>query len=848
MQLDTFQIVPALPEKLAGLRELAYNLLWNWDEGIRALFSRIDRELWERTYQNPIVMLGSVSQDRLEELVNDDSFMSYYQQAYARLQSYLKEKTWWERRFPSKPLIAYFSAEFGIAECLPIYSGGLGVLAGDHLKSASDLGVPLVGVGLLYQQGYFRQYLTTDGWQQESYPMNDFYNLPVEGVTDASGAPLRIQLSLAGQTVLAQVWKAHVGRLPLILLDTNIPENPRELQDITDQLYGGDHENRIRQEIVLGIGGLRALDAMGLQPIVCHMNEGHSAFQALERIRLMMKGNNLKFSEALEAARAGSVFTTHTPVPAGFDLFAPQLMEKYFSDYCREVGIGLDELLGLGRSNPADKAEAFNMASLALRVSAHANAVSLLHGKVTRSMMRIFFPGVPEHEVPIGHVTNGVHTRSWVSREMAQLFDRYLGLEWWQRPGQPATWQSVDEIPDEELWATHERRRERLVTFARRRLMRQLEQKGASQAEIERARGALSTRALTVGFARRFATYKRATLLLRDLERLKRILLNVDRPVQIIFAGKAHPRDTEGKEMLKQVVTAYASEELRRNAVFLEDYDLVVARYIVQGVDVWLNTPRRKLEASGTSGMKVVANGGLNLSVLDGWWVEGFRPDVGWAIGRGEDYKDTNYQDYVESNALYDLLEKDVAPLFYDRGADGLPRNWIARMKRSLRQLCPAFSTNRMLWEYTERYYLPAAEYYGKVIENNMEPARQVAEWKRFLHQNWSQIRIARVEAARNSARRVGEGFELSAEVALGPIKPEDVSVEIYYGPLDDERNITSPHKIPMERRDSAPNGLHRYVGVIPCKHSGLHGYTVRVVPSHPGFNDVMSIGLITWR
>ncbi len=848
MKLDTFQVVPALPEKLVGLREIAYNLLWSWDEGLRALFPRLDRELWERTYQNPILMLGQISQQRLEDLVKDDNFMSFYQRAYESLQFYLKERTWWEKRFSEKPLIAYFSAEFGIAESLPIYSGGLGVLAGDHLKSASDLGVPLVGVGLLYQQGYFRQYLTSDGWQQESYPTNDFYNLPVEPVAASDGAPLRIQLSLAGQPLQVQVWKAQVGRLPLYLLDTNLPENPPALQDITDQLYGGDQENRMRQEIVLGIGGLRALAAMGLTPTTCHMNEGHSAFLALERTRLLMKENGLSFAEALEVTRAGSVFTTHTPVPAGFDMFSPELMDKYFSDYLREVGVSREELLGLGRSNAADPREPFNMAALALRSSAHANAVSALHGEVSRGLLNKFFPGVPQAEVPVGHVTNGIHTRSWVSREMAVLFDRYLGPEWWRRPGEPATWKSVDDIPDEELWATHERRRERLVTFARRRLTRQLQQRGSSDAEVGRARGVLNSRALTIGFARRFAPYKRANLLLRDLERLKKILLDPDRPVQIVFAGKAHPRDTEGKEILKIVFAFCHQEDVRRNAVFLEDYDLVAARYLVQGVDVWLNTPRRKLEASGTSGMKVVANGGLNLSILDGWWVEGYRPEVGWAIGRGEDYTDHNYQNYVESNALYDLLEHDVVPLFYDRQADNLPRAWIARMKRSLRMLCPTFSTNRMLWEYAERYYMRASKYYAQMTANSMERAGQVVEWKRFLKEHWGEVSIQRVEAVRNSIHRVGEGYELTAEVRLGAVEPKDVSVEVYYGPLNADRQITEAHATPMQLQASGPGGLHRYSGVIPCDQSGLHGYTLRVVPHHPNLNDVMSTGLITWR
>jgi len=848
MHIDTFQVVPALPEKLQGLREMAYNLLWSWDEDLRTVFRRLDRELWDKTYQNPVLMLGSISQERLEELARDDSFMSYYQRAYDQLRRYLKEPTWWERRYPEKPLIAYFSLEFGIAESLPIYSGGLGVLAGDHLKSASDLGVPLVGVGLLYQQGYFRQYLTSDGWQQESYPTNDFYNLPVEPVLTADNKPLRIELSLAGQPLRVQVWKAQVGRLPLYLMDTNIPENPRPLQDVTDQLYGGDHETRIKQEIVLGVGGLRALHALGLKPDVCHMNEGHAAFLALERIRLLMKEAKLNFWEALEVVRAGGVFTTHTPVPAGFDLFSVELMGRYFGDYHREVGISFEEMMGLGRQNPHDHNEPLNMAVLALRTTAHANGVSKLHGEVSRRIMRSYFSNIPEQEVPIAHVTNGVHTRTWVSREMAQLFDRYLGPEWWQRPGQPATWKSVDDIPDEELWSTHERRRERMVTFVRRRLMHQLERRGATQREIDHARGLLDTRTLTIGFARRFATYKRATLLLRELDRLKKIMLDSARPVQFVFAGKAHPRDTQGKEMLKAIFAFTQEDDVRRHAAFIEDYDLVVARYLVQGVDIWLNNPRRLMEASGTSGMKVLPNGGLNLSILDGWWVEGCQPEVGWAIGKGEDYTDHAYQDYVESNALYDLLESDVVPLFYQRGADGLPRAWIARMKKSLRLLCPAFSTNRMLWEYSERYYLPAAKYYAQITADKMERARQLAEWKRFMRQHWSEVRIEKVEAGRDSMRRVGEGHELAAVVRLGAIQPKDVSVEIYYGPLNAEREIVQARSVSMELAGAAGAGAHRYTGVIPCERSGMHGFTVRVLPAHPDINHSMSTGLITWR
>ena len=674
MKLNSFRVVPALPERLSGLREIAYNLRWSWDDDLRTVFSRLDRELWDRTYQNPVLLVGSVSQERLEALAHDDSYLALYDRALERLRAYINEPTAWDRRWPDRPLVAYFSAEYGIAECLPIYSGGLGVLSGHHLKSASDLGVPLVAVGLLYQQGYFRQYLSSDGWQQESYPVNDFYNVPVQVATGSDGAPVRVEIDLAGRRLVVQVWRADVGRVPLYLLDTNLPENPPDLQDITDQLYGGDTENRIRQEIVLGIGGLRALRALGLDPAVCHMNEGHSAFLALERIRVLMRDHGLSFREGLEAARSGSVFTTHTPVPAGFDVFRPELMDRYFAAYLRELGIPRAELLALGRPPGADDTAGFNMAALALRTSEFANGVSELHGEVSRRLLNDYFPGLPEHEVPVGHVTNGAHTRSCVSREMAGLFDRYLGPGWTRRPGQEEVWAGVDSIPDEELWATHERRRERLVAFARRRLARQLEQRGASARDVERARGVLNTRALTIGFARRFATYKRADLILRNLERLEAILLSTERPVQIIFAGKAHPADKEGKEILRAVVAFCQREKFRRHAVFIEDYDLVVARYLVQGVDVWLNTPRRGMEASGTSGMKVVPNGGLNLSILDGWWCEGYQPETGWAIGKGEDYQDHAYQDAVESSALYDLLEaRRRAALLRTRGGRAAP-------------------------------------------------------------------------------------------------------------------------------------------------------------------------------
>jgi starch phosphorylase len=847
MRIHSFRVVPALPERLQGLRDLAYNLLWSWDDDLRVVFSRLDRDLWDRTYQNPVLMLGTIAQERLEALAREESFLSYYDRALERLRAYLREPTWWERRVTERPLVAYFSAEYGLAECLPIYSGGLGVLSAHHLKSASDLGVPLVGVGLLYQQGYFRQYLGSDGWQQESYPVNDFYNVPVQMALGPGGAPVRVEIDLAGRRLLVQVWRVEVGRVTLFLLDTNLPENPQDLQDITDQLYGGEQENRMRQEIVLGIGGLRALRAVGLDPVVCHMNEGHSAFLGLERIRVLVKEHRLVFAEALEAARAGGIFTTHTPVPAGFDVFPPELVDKYFGAWLREVGATRAELLALGRPEGADDKAGFNMAALALRTSAFANGVSQLHGEVSRRLLGVYFPGLPEHEVPVGHVTNGAHTRGCVSRDMAGLFDRYLVSDWSRRPGLAETWEGIDTIPDEELWATHERRRERLVVFARRRLARQLEQRGASAREIEKARGVLNTRALTIGFARRFATYKRADLILKDIERLKTILLSPERPVQIIFAGKAHPKDREGKEMLKAVVSACQHEDLRRHLVFIEDYDLVVARYLVQGVDVWLNTPRRGMEASGTSGMKVVPNGGLNLSILDGWWCEAYQPEAGWAIGKGEEYQDHDYQDAVESSALYDLLDSDVVPLFYGRAADGLPRAWIARMKRSMRLLTPVFSTNRMLWEYAERYYVPAAHCYERLAADRMARARQLAAWKAGIRKCWGAVRIESVEDVRPGARRVGEGFEMIAVVRLGAIEPKDVTVEACFGPLSASREIERNRAVALGLERSLGDGRHRYAGTIPCQRSGMQGYTVRVRPFHPEAYDLLGAGPVTW-
>ncbi len=862
----TFTVVPSLPTRLERLRDLAYNLWWCWNLDAIDLFRRLDRDLWEESGHNPVLMLGGIKQERLEEAAEDDGFLAHLERVYQQFDRYVHSpNTWYKKAHGAlalsgstelaevlaegsgEPCIAYFSAEFGLTDCIPNYAGGMGVLAGDHLKSASDLGLPLVGVGLLYQKGYFRQYLNPDGWQQERYPENDFYNMPVQPALREDGTPVTVRVDYPGRKVTAQVWRAQVGRVPLFLLDTNIPVNNRQDQDITDELYGGDLEMRIQQEIMLGIGGIRALEALGIHPTLCHMNEGHSAFLALERIRILMEEQGLSFAEAREAASAGNVFTTHTPVPAGIDRFPPHLMDRYFSNYYRGLGLSREEFVALGRGNPVDHQELFCMTCLALRLAAHTNAVSQLHGKVSRRMWQGIWPGVPEDEVPITSVTNGIHIPSWTSLDLARLYDRYLGPRWLERPDAQTIWERVNEIPNEELWRTHERRRERLVAVVRRRLREQLNRRGVSPSEIERASEVLDPKALTIGFARRFATYKRATLILRDPERLARILNDKDCPIQIIFAGKAHPQDNPGKKLIQQIVHFARREEFRRQIVFIEDYDVSIARYLVQGVDIWLNTPLRPREASGTSGMKAAANGVLNMSTLDGWWDEAYQPDSGWAIGRGELYEDLNYQNDIESRAIYGILEKEIVPLFYDRNSDGLPHKWITRVKATMRAICPVFNTNRMVREYTERFYLPAAQRHQHLTENEMARAKALAQWKSHLREYWPNIRVDNVEAEAPARLKVGAELQVRAQVYLGVLEPKDVAVQLYYGLLDTRGEILKGEAIPMKWVESNGDGSHVFVGPISCRTSGRYGYALRVLPHHEDLGNPYEPGLILW-
>jgi starch phosphorylase len=845
----TFTVLPHLPERLQPLQKIAYNMWWCWNHEAVALFRRIDDDNFDLVENSPVKLLGAIDQARLEKLLDDDGFLAHMDRVDEALTHYMTCPTWFQETFPDANdcRIAYFSAEFGIHESVPIYSGGLGVLAGDHLKAASDLGVPLVGVGLMYREGYFRQYLNVDGWQQERYPENDFFNLPLIPETTTDGKPLLVSMPFPGREVWARVWRIQVGRVPLYLLDTNITRNSQDDRNITAQLYGGDNDTRVRQEMVLGVGGIRALRALGKMPTVCHMNEGHSAFSGLERIRLLMEEHRLDFASAREAVTAGTCFTTHTPVPAGNDIFPPSLIEHYFSSYLPQLRIDRNEFLGLGRQNPQDQNEQFCMTVLAIRLANTTNGVSKLHGKVSRKMWKSIWKDLPESEVPIISITNGVHTRSWLAMEMAQLYDRYLGIQWEDRPTDHTIWKRVDHIPNAELWRTHERRRERLVAFARKRLKAQLKRRGAPLAEIARAEEVLDPEALTIGFARRFATYKRGTLIFRNLERLSAIINNKDRPVQIIFSGKAHPRDHGGKELIAEILHIARRPEFRRRVVFIEDYDINVARYLVQGIDVWLNNPRRPLEASGTSGMKVCCNGGLNLSILDGWWDEAYAQDNGWAIGAGEEYTDLPYQDDVESRAIYDLLEQEIVPLFYNRSSDGLPRGWLNIMKRSMTTVCPFFNTNRMVQEYVESCYWPSDRRFTQLTADHLKRANELARWRQRLALGWGQVRVESVDARGVDSLHVGEEMDVKAKVTLGGFSPDDVEVQLFHGVVDSLGEIPNPNTVHMSHNGTKEGAGWLFQGKIACRSSGQYGYAVRVLPRHADLANLFEPGLICW-
>jgi starch phosphorylase len=829
-----------LPAGLEALQDLALDLRWTWSHASDRLWQAIDRPAWEIT-RNPWLILESVSGGRLEQLAQNEGFRAELQWLADERRAYLEAPRWYGESFPDRPLrnVAYFSMEFGLGDALPLYAGGLGVLAGDFLKTASDLGIPLVGIGLLYQQGYFRQILDAQGRQSEAYPYNDPVSLPIFPVLGQEGSWTSVNLELPGRTVLLRLWHAHVGRVSLYLLDSNDPLNSAADRGITSRLYDAQSDVRLLQEMVLGIAGWRACQALNLDIDICHLNEGHAAFVVLERARSFAKQSGLSFEEALCATRAGNIFTTHTPVAAGFDVFEPALMVRYFRDYAEQLEVSLDALLALGRSNPNDPDEPFNMAFLAGRGSIEINGVSELHGEVSRNLAQPLFPRWPAREVPVGYVTNGVHMPSWDSEWADDLWTRAAGKDRWLGTLEKLS-EALGRVTDIDIWAMRARGREALVSYARERLERQLGQRGADPVLVEQASHVLDPNALTLGFARRFAAYKRPGLLLTDQARLEKILRDPKHLVQLVVAGKAHPQDDEGKQLVREMTTFADKPEIRGRVVFLEDYDIALAQNLVQGVDVWINTPRRPWEACGTSGMKVLVNGGLNLSELDGWWAEAYQPEVGWALGDRREHNHDPAWDAYEAHQLYELLESQIIREFYDRDSAGLPRAWIARIRASMARLAPRFSSNRMLREYVVESYIPAA---AALSRRTADGARRATDLHASLvdtARKWSGVHFGDLRIEH------GAGCDtFNVQVYLGELARESVAVELYADPTREHDGA----RIPMRHIGAVPAAIngHLFSATVPASRPTGH-YTPRIIPHYPEAQIPLEDAHILWE
>ncbi|TKB07012.1 alpha-glucan family phosphorylase [Desulforhopalus sp. IMCC35007] len=832
-------MVRQLPNGLELLADLATDLRWTWSHAGDALWQKLSPETWEQT-ANPYVILQNLPERRLEELANDRQFKAMVEQLWADRDGYYNQNGWYKTAYPEASLhkIAYFSMEYGLGESLPLYAGGLGILAGDYLKAASDLGVPVVGVGLLYQEGYFRQMLDANGWQENVYPYNDPATLPVQPMISHSGSWLHVTLQFPGRPVRFRVWRAIVGRVDLYLLDSNDPLNSPSDRGITSKLYGGSQEIRLCQEIALGLGGWRLLEALGIEIDVCHLNEGHAAFVTLERARQFMERHKIDFWQALWATRGGNIFTTHTPVAAGFDTFPLTLLQKYCSHYTQQLGITPDTLGALGKLNPADQSEPFNMAYLAKRTCQMTNGVSKLHGEVSRRIFSSLYPRWPECEVPVMHITNGVHVPTWDSSWADAAWTRSAGKERWRDDPEVLAKAILENLSDESLWTFVGQERADLVNYARKRMARQLGQRGEDEPTIAQAGNILDPNILILGFARRFAEYKRPNLLLHDQERLVRILTNSQYPVQLIVAGKAHPQDETGKNFIQQWSQFVRRPEVRHRVVFLEDYDITLAQEMVQGVDVWINTPRRPWEACGTSGMKVLVNGGLNISELDGWWAEAYTPEVGWCIGDGREHPEPGW-DGIEAEELYRVLEEKVIPEFYKRDAAGIPQAWVTRMRASMMELAPYFSTNRMMKEYVEKMYLPAAAAYQRRVDQGCRLARELHDWDSNLRQHWQGIHWGNLEVHKEN-----DGWSFDVQVYLGGISPDCVKIQLFADRTNDNKSMITE----MERGESIPgsvNGFHYCAKVITQQPANY--FTQRVIAAHSEAVIPAEMNLIYW-
>jgi glycogen phosphorylase len=842
-------VFPIMPTRINRLYELAYNLWWSWHPEARALYSTLNPDLWEQVGHNPVRFLSELQPHILEKAAANTEYLDAYDSVIHDFDYYMHPRpddTWFTHTYPelADKTIAYFSAEFGINEALPIYSGGLGILSGDHCKEASDLGLPFVGVGFLYPQGYFRQRVTRDGVQEAFYDKLHFSEAPAIPAIGPDGNEVVISVDLPGRRIYAKVWKVMVGRIPLYLMDTDVAPNAPNDRELSARLYGGDREIRICQEIVLGIGGVRALRALGISPAAWHINEGHAAFLSLERCRELV-ASGLSFNEAREAVAANSLFTTHTPVPAGNDTFNYDLVDKYFGSYWGELGLTRDQFLNVAREDHG-WGSTYGMTVLALRLTGHHNGVSKLHGDVSRKMWQFLWPGIEGDEVPISYVTNGVHTFSWIAQEMNELFGRYLDPDWGRYVDVQDFWdRHIDSIPDDELWKTHEVRKEKLIEYARRRLKSQHLRLGEGMAQIAEIEHMINPHALIIGFARRFATYKRAALIFRDMERLKRILNNPERPVQIIFAGKAHPADEPGKALIQQIYQASRTDDFRGKIIFLEDYDIDMARYLVSGTDLWLNNPIRPYEASGTSGQKAALNGQPNCSILDGWWAEGYNGKNGWAIGEEREYHDQEVQAEADSISLYHLFEEEIIPTFFERDRQGTPHRWTAYMKEAIRTCTPQFSMRRMIKEYTTRFYVPEIQQGEQVEQNHYERARTLATWKEHIRHGWENLELY-VDGRREGQLSLGESIDIRAWIRMSELKPDDLSVELVYGTVKDEL-AEAQHTLPMSFIRRELDGSYRYEIHLQPPESGSIAYNVRVVPCHPELSEKYDLGLIRW-
>ena len=835
--LSKVTAVPKLPEEINELTKISRNLWWTWNYDAQELFERIDKTLWVSSSRNPVYFLKNVSQKNLENILSDNDFMKLYEKVTKKFNSYMEEKNTWFKTTHSDEqngTIAYFCAEYGLHESLPIYSGGLGVLAGDHVKEASDLGLPFVAVGFLYRQGYFQQKINSEGWQENVFENYDFNNFPVESALNKNGDEIFIPINILGKTVYVKIWKLSVGRINLYLLDTDIPQNDPEERLLTSRLYGGDSEMRIKQEILLGIAGVKALRELGINPSVWHMNEGHASFLNLERIREYVNEKGLEFKEAVEAVRSGSIFTTHTPVPAGNDAFPIYMVERYFGDFWPKMKASRNEFIELGYEKRPDNSEMFSMTILALSLAGRANGVSELHGKVSRSLWKHVWKGLEDVEVPITHVTNGVHSQTWISYDLQKLYEKYMGESWYKKLDDPDSWSNIDKIPDEELWEVHKQRKRILIDYIHQKIKNQRLRHGETVEQLEEIGKILDEDTLTIGFARRFATYKRATLIFKDLQRLEKIINNPERPVQFVFAGKAHPADKPGQEFIKRIYEISRMPQFKNRIIILENYDMNMARYLVSGVDIWLNNPRRPHEASGTSGEKAGMNGASNFSVLDGWWVEGFNGKNGWAIGDNRDYENLELQDKIDSVSMYNSLEKVIVPLYYDKGDSSVSSEWIKVMKESIKTVGSFFNMTRMVKEYTQKLYMPALDQNNKFSANNFTVSRDFAHWRELLERNWEYIKIKVLANTENKAvLEVGKEIEINAEIYLPGIGPDSIQPEIVLARLENEK-VTGLKTFDLKLVKEVQKDTYMFTGSFEIEERGDYGYNVRVSASHP--------------